>query len=91
VFTVSDFLKQIRIIKMFLNFDVNTGLSISQKPTSTVGDIGDLAVTYQNRDGNISCPLDGAKDTLEDGSFWNGYDATQETLEMIHSFITENE
>jgi hypothetical protein len=76
---------------MFLNYNINTGLSITSEPASTVGDIGDLALTYQNHDGNISCKLDGAKDALEDGSFWQGYNVTAETLEVIHAFITENE
>jgi hypothetical protein len=80
-------------MKMFLNYDVNTGLSINSGriPNASVGDIADLALAYQSGNENVCCQLAGAKDALEDGSFWQGASVTQETLEMIHAFITENE
>jgi hypothetical protein len=80
-------------MKMFLNYDVNAGLSINSGRTSnaSVGDIAELALAYQGGTENVCCQLDGAKDALEDGSFWQGTSVTQETLEMIHTFITENE
>jgi hypothetical protein len=80
-------------MKMFLNYDVNAGLSINSgmTPNASVGDIADLAIAYQNGNENVCCQLECAKNALEDGSFWQGTGVTQETLEMIHAFITENE
>jgi hypothetical protein len=77
---------------MFINYDVNEGLSIDsfRNANASIGDIADLAMAYQNADENVYCDLEGAKDALEDGSFWDGLSITQETLEILHSFITDH-
>ena len=55
------------------------------------GDIGDLADSVTTGTGSISCPLEGAKAALEDGSYWQGSNVTAEALEEIHAAICEHE
>lgn len=38
-----------------------------------------------------SCPLEGAKSALEDGSVWAGTDVAAELLEQLHALICEHE
>lgn len=76
----------------FINYDVNTGLSINTfrnngYANSDVGGLVDDIVA--EREGY--CSLDGAKDALEDGAFWAGSNATQEILEELHALICEFE
>lgn len=78
---------------MFINFDVNTGLSINsyRKPNGYANDdIGGLVDDIlADRCGN--CPLEGAKAALESGGYWQGSNATQELLEELHALICEHE
>lgn len=76
---------------MFINYNVNTGISINTyrhasgyANSDVTGLIDDILA---GRHGN--CPLDGAKDALEDGALWQGSNATQEILEEIHAAICE--
>lgn len=86
---------RIRGTKMnhFINFSVNTGLSINayRKVNSSASDIIDLALAVTRGDENVTCDLEGAKDALEDGAAWAGTDVTQEALEEIHDLICEFE
>ena len=77
---------------MFLNFDVNRGLyiSTSRNPGATVGDVADVVVAYQNQNECVTCSLDGAADALCDGSYLAGSNCTQEAVEDVYNFITEN-
>lgn len=76
---------------MFINYNVNTGISINtyrQASGYANSDVNGLVDDIlAGRDG--SCPLDGAKDALEDGYLWAGTDATPEILEEIHSAVCE--
>lgn len=76
---------------MFINYSANSGISINsfRNPngyanSDVTGLVDDIA---GGRDG--CCPLEGAKAALEDGSLWQGSNATQEILEEIHAAITE--
>jgi len=77
----------------FINYDANTDrITISTyRNTGYSGDIGDLAEAVEQQNLCVNCPLDGAKDTLEDGSYWNGMSISQETLETIHFEISQFE
>lgn len=76
---------------MFINYNVNTGISITTHrqvlgvANSYVTGLVDDILAERNG----CCPLDGAKDALEDGTLWTGSDATPEILEEIHSAICE--
>lgn len=78
---------------MFINYDANKGLSINpyRAPDGYAnGDVGGLVDDIMaERTG--CCPLEGAKNALEDGALWNGSDATPEVLEEIHNAICEYE
>lgn len=78
---------------MFINYDVNAGLSINsfRKAGATAGDIGDLAEAVTNGNECVCCDLGGAKDALEDGSYWQGSSVSQDAIEEIHSLICEYE
>lgn len=73
----------------FINYSVNSGVSINtfrQAGGHANEDITGLVDDMMTgRDG--CCPLDGSKAALEDGSLWQGSDATQEVLEQLHSAI----
>lgn len=76
---------------MFINYNVNTGIRINihrqvegVANSYVTGLVDDILAER-----NGCCPLDGAKDALEDGSLWAGSDATPEILEEIHSAICE--
>lgn len=74
----------------FVNFDVNVGITVNtyRKPQGYYNDeIGGL-VDDILADRCGCCPLDGALDVLEDGSYWNGSNATSEILEDLHQIIT---
>lgn len=78
---------------LFINFDVNTGLSINtfRKPNGyynedVIGLVEDMAA-----DRNGCCPLDGALDAVRDGSAWAGTNATSEILERIDDCIQSRE
>jgi hypothetical protein len=77
----------------FINFDVNTGISINSY-RQAVGYFNDsvegLVDDIVNGDCGC-CPLDGAKHALEDGELWAGSDATAEILEELHAAITDFE
>jgi len=78
---------------MFINYDVNRGLSINsyRHPSATMSkDVAEL-VDDIIADQNGCCPLEGAKDALEDGSVWQGSDATHELLEELHALIRNYE
>ena len=74
---------------MFINYSVNTGLSVNtyRAPQGWAnGDIcGLVDDIVSGRDG--SCPLEGTLAALEDGGLWQGSNATQEILEEIHELI----
>lgn len=76
---------------MFINYSVNTGISINtyRKPSGYANsDIGGLVEDIiAERDG--CCPLEGAKDLLEDGHYWQGSNAPQEILNEIHTAICD--
>ena len=76
----------------FLNFDINSGLSIStsRSPQATVGDIADVTLAYQNCDENVCCDLEGAADALCDGEYLKGTDLTQAAVEDVYNFIIES-
>lgn len=78
---------------MFLNYDVNIGLSINtfRRPSAWSGDIGDLAIAYQNENECVVCDLAAAKEALESMDYFSGTDVSDETIEKLHDFITENE
>lgn len=79
---------------MFINFDVNNGLSINtyRIPQATVGSIDDLALAVTNCDECVTCDLtEDVKDTLESGEHWNGSPVTTEALSKIHNVITDAE
>lgn len=78
---------------MFINYNVNSGISINtfRNPngyanSDVTGLVDDIAA---ERDG--CCPLEGAKEALEDGTLWQGSNATPEILEALHTAITEYE
>lgn len=75
----------------FINYDPNTGISINtyrQTNGYANDDVVELvADIVAGRPG--CCPLEGAKDALEDGSLWN--DKDQEAIEAIHNLIQEHE
>jgi len=71
----------------FINFDVNNGLSISDEPDSRLREIGNLAEAVTIGDVNVSCPLEGAKEALEDGCYWGGSSVSMEALDEIYEFL----
>lgn len=77
-------------VSYFINYNVNTGINIAtyRQPTGYANsDVGGLVDDIlAGRDG--CCPLEGAKDTLEDGYYWQGSDATPEILSEIHDAIS---
>jgi hypothetical protein len=77
---------------MFINFDVNAGLSINsfRKPGASVGDVGDLVAAVESGDECVSCDLDGAADALCDGSYLQGLSVSQDAVEQVYNFIQEN-
>lgn len=77
---------------MFINFDINNGLSINsyRNPSCTVGDIADLVAAYQSGNESMCCSLDGAEDALCDGEYLQGSNLTQEAVESVYNFIIEN-
>lgn len=78
---------------MFINYDVNTGLSINtfRKPNGYANDdIGGL-VEDVLAEKNTCCPPEGAKELLEDGSCWNGSNVTPELPEELHALICDYE
>ena len=70
---------------MFINFDVDTGLSINTYRNLgwANGDVLGLVDDILNGH-NGNCPLDGARDALEDSS-----NATPELLEEIHAIVID--
>lgn len=75
---------------LFINFDVNTGLSINtfRKPNGyynedVIGLVEDMAA-----DRNGCCPLEGALEMLESDE-WRGTNATSEILEQIVDCIND--
>lgn len=78
----------------FLNFSVNTGISYSTSRNPNAISCGDDFSDWVNDvekkqyDSVVSADnLSDCVDLLEHGSYWNGGDVSQETLEMIHAFI----
>lgn len=80
---------------MYINFHKPSGsLTIDSNAAHGVEDIGYLADCLESdgvRAGCASCPLEGAKDTLEDGEYWQGAHVSPETLEELHALICEYE
>ena len=76
---------------MFINFTPERGLEIRpyRHPKCVAGDITDLVIDLRFRDIAVSCPLDGAKEALEDGRLWK--DDDQEAIEEAHAAILEHE
>ena len=76
---------------MFINYCPTYGVSINtyRSPrgyaNSDVIGLADDILGYQPG----SCPLEGAKDALEDGSLWQDFDA--QLLELLHDAITTYE
>lgn len=77
---------------MFLNYDVNQGLSINtfRKAGATSGDIADVVVAYQRGDECVCCDLRGAADALCDGSYLQGSNCTQDAVEDVYNYIVKN-
>ncbi len=78
---------------MFINYDVNKGLSINtyRIPQATVGDIGDVALAVTNGNECVTCELDGAKDLIEDYGYWEGSSVSLAALSSIQDAICEHE
>ena len=75
----------------FINYDPATGVAINtyRQPNGYANDdvvelVDDMVA---GRPGN--CPLEGAKDALEDGSLWN--DEDEHIINQIHNLIQEHE
>ena len=70
----------------FINFDPLTGFSVTtyRNQVTWCGDVTDL-VSDARSNNAACCPIDGAKDALEDGSLWE--DDDQETIEDLHNVI----
>ena len=78
---------------MFINNCPSLGLSINSfrkasgyANSDVVGLVDDIIAERAG-----SCPLEGAKEALEDGAAWQGSDATPELLEQLHALICEHE
>lgn len=73
---------------MFINYTTESGISISsyRHPECYYGNIVDMARDIKNGY-NISCPLEGAMDALEDASLWKDVDL--EIIEDIYNSIIE--
>jgi hypothetical protein len=80
-------------MKYFINFNVNTGISIDTYRGASGyanSDVAGLVDDIVNGvDGN--CPLEGAKEALEDGAVWSNSAATPDVLELLHGTITHFE
>ena len=73
---------------LFINFDSMKGITINtHRNNGNFGEITDFVDDYQDEI-HCCCPLDGAKEALEDGALWQGSSVTTETLEAIHAAIT---
>lgn len=76
---------------MFINFDINQGLSINAyRKAGFAGDIADVVAAYQSGNESVCCILDGAEDALCDGEYLQGSNLTQEAVESVYNFIIEN-
>lgn len=76
----------------FINFDPNFGLSINTYRNNgylndEIGGLVDDIIA--ERMGN--CSLEGALETLEDGHYWQGSNATIEIIEELHNLIKTHE
>ena len=78
---------------MFINYTVNAGVTINSYRNATGYYNDDVTGLIDDIVAELSgcCPLEGAKAALEDGTLWNGSDATPEVLEEIHNAICEYE
>jgi len=71
----------------FINFHRITGLSLSQTRDAEYLQADVTGLVDNMMDGHDGCcPLEGAKDALEDGSLWK--DEHQESLEAIHALLS---
>ena len=77
---------------MFINYDINAGLSINsyRKAGFTYGDIGDIAVALDEGTECVCASLSGALNALCDGFYLSGFPVSQESVEAVYNFIREN-
>ena len=78
---------------MFINNCPTTGITINSfrkargyANSDVVGLVDDI---LNGRPG--CCPLEAAKDALEDGSLWDDDDHTKEATSLIHTLICQHE
>ena len=77
----------------FINYSTNNGLTIDtfRDPSASVTDIADIAsaISLESTE-SLTCSIEGNElDILEDGSYWNGSNATQAALETLHDLISK--
>jgi hypothetical protein len=82
-------IQSIRSNAMFINYDINAGMSIDayRKPGFSCGDIGDIVVALDEGIECICAPIDGAVDALCDGFYLSGLPVSQESVEAVYNFI----
>jgi len=76
-------------MNLFINFSPLAGYSVNtyRNPNGYANNdvLGFVDDVFNGVDS--SCPLEGAREALEDGSLWAGQGHMQETIEGVHDFL----